>query len=199
MEFLDKNNLLLKTLLKKKVSGSGFTIVELLVTISIFFVIIVAFVNTFAFSLREQSKNLEMTNILNNASFASEYISKALRMAQKDKTGVCVGTAKHNYSEDAGGNPTSVIKFLNGEGKCQEFLLDGNEIKVKFVGIDADSTPLTASSIIVEDLKFKVQGDGQGDGLQPKVTFVFKMRTENMKTPFIFQTTVSQRALDVSI
>lgn len=171
----------------------GVTLIELLVTITVFSIVITASLSLFASALKEQRKALSSAYLLNTASYVTDYISRALRMAQKDMAGSCIA-AKHNFAT----LQEYQIKFLNSKGKCQEFFLEGGIIKVRKSEISGIPQNLTPANLQVENLKFKITGEGQDDLLQPKVTFIFKLKTKEPEPQtFNLQTTVSQRQLDV--
>jgi len=62
----------------------GFTLLELMIAMTLFIVVIVSFMGLFMSAISQQQKNLEKVAILNNASYLLEYISRAIRMAEKD-------------------------------------------------------------------------------------------------------------------
>jgi len=171
----------------KKRNHFGFTLIELLIAMSIFSVVVVGFLELFGSAFKEQGKNLNKVYLLNNVSYVAEYMGRALRMAKKDLGGVCI-TSKYNFETPS----ASHIKFLNYKGECQEFFLEDKILKVKKLGFVQDLTP---SNIEVENLKFFLVGEGQEDDLQPRVTFAIKLK--NKEELLDFQTTISQRDLDV--
>jgi len=182
----------------QKIMRKGFTLIELLITMTVFSIVITTSLGLFSSAFREQRKSIASIYLLNEASYVTEYMSRALRMAKKDLAGTCIDS-KYNYQNP--GDDTSKIRFLNYREKCQEFILDGNELKV---GISNTSIPptekdfLTPSNLVVEDLNFKIVGGTQDDELQPKVTFILKIKTEELKPQELnLQTTISQRDLDV--
>jgi len=182
----------------QKIMRKGFTLIELLITMTVFSIVITTSLGLFSSAFREQRKSIASIYLLNEASYVTEYMSRALRMAKKDLAGTCIDS-KYNYQNP--GDDTSKIRFLNYHEKCQEFILDGNELKV---GISNTSIPptekdfLTPSNLVVEDLNFKIVGGTQDDELQPKVTFILKIKTEELKPQELnLQTTISQRDLDV--
>lgn len=167
----------------------GFSLIEILVTITIFSIIMTAFLGLFSSAFKNQQKNLSVIQLLNNTSYISEYMSRALRMAKKDLGAVCIGE-KDNFEITAAG-----IKFLNYQGECQEFFLENQTLKVSKDGI---IHALTSASVEVENLNFEILGQTQIDFLQPRISFALTLKT--IKTPvreIKLQTTVSQRDLDV--
>lgn len=172
----------------------GFTLVELLITITIFSIVITGFLGLFSSAFKYQKESLDSQYLLTNASYVTEYMSRALRMAKKDdSSGSCTGTGYLNYAATING-----IRFLNYHEKCQEFILDGNKLKV---GISETAFPpvsgdfLTPTNLDVEKLEFDISGETQEDNLQPKITFVLKVKIGEQRLNL--QTTISQRDLDV--
>lgn len=177
----------------KQLVSRGVTLIEILVVITIFGIFITSVVSLFASAMKEQRKAMDKAYLLNQASFAAEYISRALRVAQKDISGSCI-TPGFNYEITRGGQG---IKFLNYRttNNCQEFYLEGGVLKVVKAGVAQDLTP---SGLQVAGLMFHISGQDQDDVFQPKATFTWKFRTKTLQPQeLVMQTTVSQRELDV--
>jgi type II secretory pathway component PulJ len=178
----------------------GYTLIEILVAVALFFIIAAGPTSFFIFSLRGQTRALASREIVDNSSYSLEYISRALRMAKKDLTGNCIGIGT-NY-ENPGGN-ISTIRLLNYHDICQEFsLVDGRLQERK--SIDETYTnfegflPLTSDDLEVTSLKFQLSGLGQDDDLQPRITMLLELiKKSQPESKIITQTTVSQRNLDV--
>ena len=167
----------------------GFTLIEILITITIFSIVITAFLGLFGSAFRWQKESLSASYLLNNASYITEYMSRALRMAKKDKGVGCISYGD-NFEPSEG--ESNEIEFLNHKGECQRFFLQGGVMGVEKNGI---SQVLTPQNLEVEDLKFKISGGSQEDNFQPKVTFSLKLK--NNEQELNLQTTISQRDLDV--
>lgn len=167
----------------------AFTLVEMLVVLGILSLILGAISGIFISVVSVQRRNLSLQEAIDQSSYVLEYMSRSLRMAQKDdlEGENCLSGNKVNYELIDNGRG---IRFKNSEGKCQEFYLEGKKIMEKK---DNKIFPLTA--IEIDSLKFEVIGETQDDELQPKVTISFVLSTKGNQ--FNFQTTVSQRNLDV--
>ena len=186
----------------------GYTLIELLVAISIFTIVLAAPTGFFVSALKGQQKALASQEIIDNISYNLEYISRALRMAQKDKTqdGDCIEFG-YNYKNPSG---LSSIRFLNYNDVCQEFFLlekklyerkssDGTAINF------GDALALTPANLEINSLKFELSGEGQGpygdpDYKQPRVTIFLEAKIGNRpesQAIIKIQTTISQRNLDV--
>lgn len=173
---------------------NAFTLIEMLVVIAIFFLIGGVISGMFISGISIQRKILTTQEILDQTSFLVEYIGRALRMAKKDdlEGTNCLSGEKVNYEITQGGRG---IKFRNYKNDCQEFYLEGNQIKENKAGT---IFPLTSQKISVKSLKFNLIGEAQEDNFQPRVTISLEIEGRG-KSPskFRIQTTISQRDLDV--
>lgn len=188
----------------KKINKKGYTLIEILVGISVFMVILAVSSEFFVSSLEMQQKALVSQRMLDNVSYSFEYMSRALRMAQKCNSSCCV-SASVNYEVTYTGN--GGIKFVNYQGKCQELYLSlpVNNVKSLMLKIDNGSAiPLTPNYLDV--VSFKVSDPngswGDGDQEQPRVTIFLEARGVKSKKPELqpiikIQTTISQRNLDI--
>lgn len=182
----------------------GYTLIEILVAISIFFIVIAAPTGLFVGSLKGQQKALSTQELLDNVSYNLEYISRAIRMAKKDLAGDCIEEGS-NY-ENPGYN-ISKIRFLNYRGHCQEFLLYNDRLGIK-ISTDEDEEnlgeflPLTSDDLEIESVKFQLSGQKQGDIFQPQATIFLKIRgkglSPELQPEIKIQTTITQRNLDVT-
>jgi prepilin-type N-terminal cleavage/methylation domain-containing protein len=176
----------------------GFTLMELLVVIAIFSIAIGAISGIFVSGLSSQRRVLAEQEILNQISYAIEYMGRAIRMAKKDDISFsgqiknCLSGDKINYE-----TPTeSELRFRNYQNQCQRFFLSGNQIyEQKDYDIGAPQFPLTSPALKVNSLKFRISGQNQTDNLQPRVTIFIEVERRGRK--FQLQTTISQRDLDV--
>ena len=183
-------------------SGGGYTLIEILVAVTIFSFIIAGPTGFFVSSLIGQRKALTSMEIADNISYALEYASRTLRMAKKDTTGDCLA-AGSNY-ENPGGD-VSKIRFLNYQTPplCQEFSIQGGQLGEKKSSDKSEENfgqfqPLTPDDLEITSLKFQLSGQDQEDDLQPRLTISFEIQKENQPESKIrLQTTISQRNLDV--
>ena len=161
----------------------------------------VSIVGVFVSAIRVQRYSLSQQQLLNQTSFAMEYMSRFLRMARKDTSGTCI-PIKTNYREGAGS-----VEFENYRGKCQKFYTsnnadcstpdaDGTHLCQDLEGMQ--SLPLTSNDLVVKDFRVKVVGQRETDDTQPRVTLFLRVEGKGMNPPTLqIQTTVSQRNLDI--
>ncbi|GAG04696.1 unnamed protein product, partial [marine sediment metagenome] len=172
--------------IKKRIQNKGFTLVELLVSISIFSLIVSAMSGAFVSTIRAQRKSVAFQQLLEQTSYLEEYMSRAIRMARKDLSGDCLTTAgaKQNFETNL---DKDRIRFLNYQGICQEFFLEADQIKERK---STDGTaanfqiplPLTSDDLQVESFKIGPSDSwDQNDNEQPRVTLFLDIKGAGSK------------------
>lgn len=158
----------------------GFTLVELLVAMSLFVIITSIATGNFIRSLRAQRAATGMIAINDNASLTLEQMAREIR---------------------TGGNFTttgdSQLNFTNAFGETVIYKLENEAIK-RVVG-GAPAAPLTAKNVIIKELKFNLMGHVAGDEMPPRITISISVGSDyhdlkNVVTNI--QTTVSARNID---
>jgi prepilin-type N-terminal cleavage/methylation domain-containing protein len=183
--------------MKKFCFSKGFTLPELLVSLFIFSLAILGAVSLLISAIGVQKRAGAQQELMDQVSYIAEYMSRALRQAQKDLTGACLTTvgAGFNYEITLGGQG---IKFVNRLGQCQEFFLDAQRVKER---ISPQESYITSGNLQVTGLGFYVSGAGQADNFQPKATFAIELKGKVLQAGFQpvtrMQTTVSQRNIDI--
>jgi prepilin-type N-terminal cleavage/methylation domain-containing protein len=169
---------------------NGFTLIEIMVVAAIFSVLVIAISSIFVASIKVERNILASKKILGELSYVMEYMTRSLRMAEKDTSGTCI-TSGSNYQITARGG----IKFINTlkSNTCQEYFLDSGKIKYATGTEDLD---LTSSTVNITKLDFEVVNETESDNLQPFVTIYVEASTPN--SPILqLQTSVSQRNPDI--
>ena len=179
-----------------KTRQRGFTLVEMIIALFMFSVVIGGISGLFISAIKSQKNTLAHQRLLNQTSYALEYMSRALRMAKKQDNATmppCIADGA-NYESDG-----TYVKFVNHleNDDCQKFFVENNQLKqVKNNG--ADTLELTDSTISVDSGNFTVLDQSSS---QPKVTVSFVIRDNTLpagQRPSIsIQTTVSQRNLNI--
>jgi type II secretory pathway pseudopilin PulG len=163
----------------------GFTLIEMIIVMAVFFFIIGAALSIFISIIQSQKKVLAEQQFLNQISYIQEYMSKALRMAETsiepDLNNACIqeGYIYMLTRYDSTTQKWRGIKFLNqsDKGECQEFFLDNtipngdsgkpliqndpkNPIVLKELkGIntnDSEAIPLTSPSLQIKAMNFSI-------------------------------------------
>lgn len=174
----------------------GFTLVEMLVALAVFLLIGGLAFNLLVSSIASQRKALKDQAVVDQISFVAEYMSRAIRQAEKDLADECLASGADllNYKVLAGGQ---TLRFLDKDKICREFSFDSVALAIQ-ERRSSDQTAtfgpwvaLTSNDIDVGDLRFFIQGEEQTDQKQPRVTFFIDAQGLRL------QTTISQRRFDV--
>ena len=173
----------------------GFTLIELLVAMTIFLIVIGAATSIFISALKGQRKALVTQEILNQTSYSLEYMSRAIRMAQKEVSAPsCLSQNGLNFELTHGGKG---IKFRNYGGICQEFFLEGGQLKQFKSGAVEN---LTSDNFEITSFNLNLLGASELNDIQPRVTIALTIKSKGQKpeekTEMKIQTTISQRNID---
>ncbi len=153
--------------------NKGFTLVEMMVAMSLFVIVVSIASATFVRSLRTQRQVSSLMAANENASFALERVVREIR----------TGTA------------------FSGSGERLSFTNEANEAVVYDVvegALRRSGRPITASNVLVSYLSFSVRGNEVGDGRSTRVTVFLGVSARGRMESFVtrLQTTVSSRVLD---
>ncbi|MDO8601415.1 MAG: type II secretion system protein [bacterium] len=183
------------------IKKNGFTLIEIVVAMGIFALLMGSLSSVFVQALQGQKKTLATQEVLGQASYALDYISRAVRMARKDISGSCLGV-NLNYSTTTSrilsGQTFSGpgIKFLNSSSTCQEFFLDSASSTLKESQALMSPVDLTSANLKINSFNISLIGASQNDDVQPKVTLFLDITGKN-ESKIKVQTTISQRNLDI--
>lgn len=181
---------------------------ELLVSLFIFSLVVVGAGGLLVSGISTQRRSGAQQELMDQASYLAEYMSRALRQARKelsDAPANCLTTAGRGFNYEV--NPAGDrIRFLNRNNLCQQFLLTGTQV-VEQTSSDATAAnfgnqiALTSNNLQATRLAFFISGAGQEDDLQPKAAIAIELKGKVLQTgdqPVTrIQTTVSQRKVDV--
>lgn len=182
----------------------GYTLIEIMVAVSIFTIVIASPTGFLVSSLKQQQRALAIQELTDNISYNLEYMSKALRMASRDdESGYCLSQDNANYEITGRG-----IKFNDYGQECKEFYLDNGKLYevIYTSGLPGAPAPLTPDNI--EVTSFNLNGIGLAEPaigesrIQPRITIFLEARGEIGSNPDLepsikTQTTISQRNLNV--
>ena len=178
---------------RSTLSVRGYTLVEVIISVAIFFILVAGPTGLFVFSLRGQTRILGMRGVIDNSSHVLEYLSRTLRMARKelDFPPTCLSSHGLNYEETNSRNLDGIIysgpgiKFVNYHAECQEFFLDetdGHQTKNQLMESKNGAAPvaLTSNDLEITSLVFQLSGQNQTDDLQPRITMLLEMTKKNV-------------------
>jgi len=177
----------------------GVTLIELVVAVFIFSIVVGAAFNLLFAGISIQRIALARELLVDQTSFLAEYMSRALRQAQKSEGAAVCPPDRWNYETNVA---LDEIKFLGKDGACRRIYLVTSTgygvIWEEKIGFGAD-VALTSDDLDVQTLTFSLQGEDQADipPLQPRVTFSIHAKARGTEQAVFFQTTISQRHFDI--
>ncbi|MBI2047818.1 MAG: type II secretion system protein [Parcubacteria group bacterium] len=175
----------------------GFTLIEMIVAVSVFTVVMVSSIGALLSIIDANRKAQSLRIVMDNLNFALENITRNMRVGVDYH---CGAVGDLNTTRDCPIDGDTLIAFTDSSGDRVIFRLNNGRIEksedlgISFLGI-------TSPEIVIEDLRFFVQGSEEGDGLQPKVLVIVKGTagtTQKSSTTFSLQTLASQRLRDFS-
>lgn len=179
-------------------TNRAFTLVELLVTMAVLAIVIGIISGIFISGIQQQRRALISQFLLDQTSFALEYMSRALRMAKKELSApACLSQNGLNYQITHAGSGLKFINHLQAD-ECQEFFLEAGQLKY-WRQSTGETFPLTSNRIEITQLLFNLTGESQADNLQPAVTIFLNVKGREITAEELaikIQTTISQRTLD---
>ena len=178
--------------------NKGFTLVELLVAVTVFATVATIAFGITASLIHKQERIMHMHTLMENSSYALEYIQRATRMAQKDDGGCIVSGENYEHSDG-----DSTIQFLDYENFCHGFSLGSGQIQETISTDDTygnlgSAVAFTSDEVDVTSLIFNLSGESGVDSIQPRVTIEFEASSKYFPDVQInVQSTSSQRNLDL--
>lgn len=137
----------------------GFTLMELVVSFSIFIILVSLTTVTFAQTLKTQRIVSNLSVSMNNVSFVSEQMAREIRTGTEfnDADGEVLTLRFTNAKNEK----VSYKKINNGIGRC-----------IGDCNTDSDYKTLTSPSIKINNLKFVLKGTKRGDNFAPRITIL---------------------------
>jgi len=162
----------------------GFTIIELLVAMTLFLVLMGIAVGSFVKTMRTQRAIVALMAVNDNASLTLEQIAREMR------TG-------YHFSKIS----ATEIQFVNAYNVVVSYRLNNGAIERGTTNPFLLTTyqKITADNVKVTNLDFELSGEVSGDKLQPRITIAMSVTSPNDFLGGIstnIQTTVSSRILD---
>lgn len=202
--FNKKNNNISKKISRiSKSRTSGFTLIELMVSVSIFTVIMVLAMGSLLITLDAKKKSEALSFTMDNLNFAMESMTRSLRMGNNYFCNTVIVLEDDDTSTKDCDNGkqiafTSSDAFgSNNASTRMAYDIKNNTIERCFASLGCMQMISSNISIDENNSGFYVIGSESNDG-QPSVYIKLSgsMMVKNDEIPFSIQTIVSQRKLD---
>lgn len=195
--------------MRQRISQHGFSLIELLVSLSLFTIVILMAVGTLLILIDANAKAQSTQDVMTNLTFALDSMTREIRTGRGY---YCADTLPDSISEDTTldceeGTGLSIVEggsSLTAESGSPRiaYRFEGGAVERR-VG-DGSWLPLTSDVVTITDMYFTVTGADtyteNNDTVQPRVT-VFLAGTagdrEDARSNFSIQTTVTRRTLDI--
>lgn len=198
-------------ILNNKKTSSGFTLIEVMISIGLFTVIMIVGITSVLGVNNTYRKTRSMRAAIDNLSFVMEDMARNIRLGSYYR---CIGDISEVSIIDtnAVGDGTNCAGIVfqpfwspipNANTKVVYFISeDGDIFKSLSGGLNPeDYSPMNSVDINIdwEKSRFEVYGSDQSDTIQPSVliTLVGTASSGGVSTDFNLQTRVSQRLLDL--
>ena len=178
---------------------SGFTLIELIVSLALFTIILTAALGglLMVIDANRQAKSIKL--VVNNLNLAMEGMSRELRVGRN----ICDSDNGSAEPVSSCNNTTGAdtIYFTTDQGATSSsFRVADNAVERRIGASPAnDYLQLTGSDVFVDELVFYIRGVGYGDDQQPSALIVLNGHTNQAdeRIDFYVQTMVSQRQLEL--
>lgn len=180
----------------------GFTLIEILVSVSIFSVVMLIAVTTLLSLVDANRKAQSMQLVMNNLNFAVDHLTRALATGRNyycqdidvEDSGYTLpaNTAENNCLDGENG-----IVVLTDKGLRTGYAFQGGQLWRNVE--DEGWLSVTSEDVVIEHMLFMVRNTDPSDGLQPTVNILVSGYAEgirNTSSDFNLQTKVTQRLLD---
>lgn len=185
----------------------GFSLIEVLVSLSVFTVVVTICVSTLYTLIEANSRARNSQSIATNLSFTLDNITREIRTGSDyycaNDSGALPVDGENTNDCDGGG---SVFAFneggqsLTGAESSRRIALRLSEGALQRRLGDGAWHDLTSEDVTIETLRFYAEGTTRGDGESPVVTILLSGVVGDeavTETDFRIQTTIAQRLLDI--
>jgi prepilin-type N-terminal cleavage/methylation domain-containing protein len=175
----------------------GFTLVEIMVAVTIFSVVMVISMGSIIGVFNANYKSKSLRSVMDNLNLTLESMTRTIRFGTNYHCGTSVPTTS---PLDCGGAGNSNLTVRAQNGAQTTYFLSGGRI-MRTVG--SNTYAMTSPDVTITTLTFWVYGSAPYSGgtnlLQPQVIIVisgYVGTKTNTRSYFTLQTTISQRVLD---
>ncbi|HEY4489724.1 MAG TPA: type II secretion system protein [Candidatus Paceibacterota bacterium] len=177
---------------------NGFTLVEMLVAISVFIIVVTISLGAVLSVLDAGRKAKYLKTVMTNLNFTLELMTREIKFGKNYYAGFD-NALPHTATQDSSSGGSALFTFTNNEGNSIIYTWGGNQIR-KYTDSTTNYIGITSPEVIVTNLRFYVFNSAPTpDTGQPRVVVIARGYVGSKPTSqssFILQTTISQRVLD---
>lgn len=172
----------------KKIKQTAFSLIEIIVAVSIFSVIIISMTGIFKMVIDAQRRSVATQNVQESLKYFLEVVNKEVRMAVRSDGSCAVPSGSIFRLQKSSNGDT--LYFKNYYNQCVVYSLEANRFKISRAGV---SDYISPKQISIDQLSFVLSS---GTGLQDLLTINIKARSlgdRNTDSEIIIQTSLSSR------
>lgn len=177
-------------MITQKNNSHGFTLMELMVSVSLLAIILLASSNIFRLVISNQSNAAIDSDTQDNLEYVMETITREMRGAQKASSTECLLPANHFFATNAS---STELYFKNSDNQCVAYFLEVND-GVGRLGIDRGGYAdfISSKKTNINNLVFVVDDDYPNT--KPLVTLSLRVSPPGLNVQsFIIQSSVTPR------
>lgn len=180
---------------------SGFTVVELLVSVFVFFIVVTIAVGSLLAIVDANRRAQSLNGVMNNLQFALESMAREIRTGTHYYCGIGQAIdATRDCTSASVGVSSRVLSFTDQTGlRTYYTLTEGTLVRDTNFYDGVGQVAMSGTDVQITDLQFYVDGSSRG-GSQPRVTMVVRGKTTSQpdeeQASFDVQTVITQRIYD---
>ena len=195
---------------QRKSTPRGFTLIEVLVSVSIFAMVMLIATGAVFTIVESNKKTHSLKSVMTNLNFALEAMARDMRVGYYYS---CVGSTASPITDSGDCWPAGDVVFrykanrdIDEDGFYNssdlndrvEYSLSSERLMKQVYGNAQQAVQVTAEEIHIQSLRFYLIGSASDDGRQPKVLITLQgyAGSGSTRSDFNIQTTVSQRSID---
>ncbi len=175
---------------------TGFTLVEMLVSLALFSVVMILSASSLFFVMEGSRKARSTSSVIGNLNYALENMSRNIK---KGSSFHCGDSRPFDEPKNCWRLGKNAIVFEPKRGNDRWVFKEGSGVLKRSTDGGSNFIEMTSDNVVIEEMKFYVKGAIEGDNKQPKVVIIIRGYVESskgIKSEFNIQTMVSQRVLD---
>ncbi len=186
---------------KNRNDKAAFSLIEILVSVSLFVVIIISTTSIFKLSIDAQRNSISSQNVQESLKYFLEVVAKEMRMAQKDR-GDCSGDPGNSNKVFIISGDNHILSFKNSYGECVTYRIENLNGVERFLvnrrltdGSVNREDFISPGKINIDSLKFYLKGS-YSDNSQEMITINLKASAtdeDKFKSEMVIQTSVTSR------
>ncbi len=180
---------------KKKIDSDGFSLIEVVVSVTLFVIIVMSATEIFRLVIDSQRNAVATQNVQESLKYFLEVTEKEIRMAQRDDEYKCSWTLDNGQVFFLSSNSYGdILRFRNYYGECviYSLALDGDSQRFQ-ISRDGSSDFISPKKITIDQLRFLPR---EAAGKQSVVTMDIKahsLSSSQFRSEMNIQTTLSSR------